>query len=344
MKEKWGLVDSQPVYLYTLKSKSGIVVKISNYGGIIQSFLVPDRNGNLGDIVLGYDSVDQYVANSPYFGAIVGRYANRIKHGQFRIDDKTYKLATNNGNNALHGGLKGFDKVIWEGQLIKDSTKTSLILTYHSKDGEEGYPGNLSVKVIYILTNEGIFKTIIEGETDKPTPINLCNHSYFNLRCGLGSILNHTLQLNSDKFTVVNDELIPTGELRSVKNSPMDFTISHAIGERIEQVPGAAPGGYDHNYVLRASNAEPHLVAILKEPESGRSLTVYSTQPGVQFYSGNFLDGTITGKGGIVYTKHWGLCLETQHFPDSPNQATFPNTILHPGEKYCEKTIWEFNK
>jgi aldose 1-epimerase len=339
MKQDFGTVNGKPVYLYTLKNKNGITVRITNYGGIITSILVPDKNGKFGDIVLGYDSLKGYLEATPYFGAIVGRYANRIAKGTFTLEGQNYKLAINNGNNTLHGGLRGFDKVVWEAEPASDSSSASLILTYLSKDGEEGYPGNLSVKVNYTLNDNDELRTVIEATTDKATPVNLCNHSYFNLAECDTSILGHMLFLNAERYTVVNDELIPTGELRPVEGTPMDFRSPHMIGERIDKVPGAPPGGYDHNYVLMNPPGELGLVAKLSEEKSGRLLEVFSTQPGVQFYSGNFLDGTITGKGRKVYKKHWGLCLETQHFPDSPNQQSFPNTILKPGEKFSETTI-----
>ena len=342
MKEHFGTVDNEPVYLYTLSNENGITIKITNYGGIITHLIVPDKNGRMGDIALGYDSLQGYLEATPYFGAIVGRYANRIAKGRFTLDGKTYHLAVNNGNNTLHGGIKGFDKVVWDATESSDSSGASLILSYLSKDGEEGYPGNLSVKVTYTLSNNNEFKTLIEAVTDQPTPVNLCNHSYFNLSECNTNILGHLLILNANRFTVVNDELIPTGELRPVKGTVMDFLTVHSIGERIDQVPGAPPGGYDHNYVLVKKPGEMSIAAILSDTVSGRILEILTTQPGVQFYSGNFLDGTITGKGGKKYQKHWGLCLETQHFPDSPNQPAFPNTILRPGKKYSETTVYRF--
>jgi aldose 1-epimerase len=342
MKEKWGTFDGKEVFLYTLRNSNGITVKISNYGGIITSLLVPDSQDSLDDIVLGYDSLSQYVASTPYFGAMVGRYANRIAGGAFSIDGKKYTLARNNGNNALHGGVKGFDKVVWDAMESADSLKAQLVLNYKSRDGEEGYPGNLGVTVTYSLTNENELITIIEAMADNATPVNLCNHSYFNLTGGKTDILDHILTLQSDRFTVVNAELIPTGELRPVTGTPMDFTQPHKIGERIEQVPGTAPGGYDHNYVLRNGGNGLSLAAQVEDAASGRVLQVFTTQPGVQFYSGNFLDGSLTGKKNQVYKKHWGMCLETQHFPDSPNQRTFPTTLLKPGETYHQETVWRF--
>ena len=338
MKQNFGIADGKPVYLFTLSNEKGITIKITNYGGIITSILVPDKNGKFGDIVLGYNTLEEYIKNSPYFGAIVGRYANRIAKGQFTLDGKKYTLAKNNGNNALHGGIKGFDKVVWEAKEYQNSSKVALILNYLSKDGEEGYPGNLSVTVTYTLNNDNGFQTRIEAVTDKPTPVNLCNHSYFNLSECDTNILGHLLTIHADRFTVVNDELIPTGELQTVAGSPMDFTKPFAIGARIGQVKG----GYDHNYVLIKKTGEISLAARMEDPKTGRSLEIYTTQPGIQFYSGNFLDGTIKGKGGKIYNQQFGLCLETQHFPDSPNQSTFPNTILRPGDKYSETTLYKF--
>jgi len=338
IKEKWGNVDNKDVFLYTLKNKNGIVVKITNYGGIITSILLPDAKGRMGDIVLGYDSLKGYLAATPYFGAIVGRYANRIAKGTFKLEKKVYKLAINNGNNSLHGGLKGFDKVVWDAQEINDSTGAGLVLKYRSPDGEEGYPGNLDAIVTYLLDPSGELKITIEARTDKPTPVNLCNHTYFNLGEANASILGCGLKINADRYTVVNDELIPTGELRPVKGTPMDFTNFYGIGERIDQVKG----GYDHNYVLIRKDKELSLAATIEDPVSGREVSILTTQPGVQFYSGNFLDGTIKGKGGKVYKQHFGMCLETQHFPDSPNQPAFPNTILKPGEKFREVTVFKF--
>lgn len=293
----------------------------------------------MGDIVLGYDTLEQYIANSPYFGAMVGRYANRIAKGKFTLNGKSYQLAVNNGKNALHGGLKGFDKVVWEAGKSDDSTQSKLELSYTSKDGEEGYPGNLKVKVTYTLDDHNEFTTLIEAESDKPTPVNLCNHTYFNLSEADTSVLGHILTLYADQYTQVNQELIPTGQLPFVRGTAMDFNNSVAIGERIAKVKG----GYDHNYVLQKKAGELAMAAQVYDPRTGRQLEVLTTQPGVQFYTGNFLDGSIKGKGGKVYQKHFGFCLETQHFPDSPNQPAFPNTILKPGEKFIQKTVWRFS-
>jgi aldose 1-epimerase len=337
-KENWGKVDNKDVFLFTLKNKNGITVKITNYGAIITSILTPDSKGRSGDIVLGYDSLKGYLTTTPYFGAIVGRYANRIAKGTFKLNKKVYKLAVNNGNNSLHGGLKGFDKVVWDAWEVSDYSGPGLILSYKSPDGEEGYPGNLEVTVTYRLNLMDELTTTIEAITDKATPVNLCNHTYFNLNGGNSSILGHRLMINADRYTVVNDELIPTGELRKVQGTPMDFREPYEIGARIAQVTG----GYDHNYVLVKNVGELTLAATLSDPLSGREVSIQTTQPGVQFYSGNFLDGSITGKGGIVYKQHYGMCLETQHFPDSPNQASFPNTILQPGDRFKEVTVYKF--
>jgi aldose 1-epimerase len=339
MKELFGKTDQKEVFIYSLTNSHGITVKITNYGGIITSILVPDKTGRMGDIVLGYDSLDQYMTNNPYFGAIVGRYANRIAKGKFTLNGKKYKLAINNGNNSLHGGLKGFDKVVWDARETEDSSGVQLELTYLSKDGEEGYPGNLKVMVLYRLDDHNELTTLIEAETDKPTPLNLCNHTYFNLSEADTSILGHILTLYADQFTQVNSELIPTGVLPFVRGTAMDFNNSVAVGERIAKVKG----GYDHNYILKKKEGELSMAAQLYDPRTGRQVEIITTQPGVQFYSGNFLDGTIKGKGGKVYQKHYGLCLETQHFPDSPNQPAFPNTILRPGEKFSEKTVYRFS-
>jgi len=338
MKEPFGTFDNQEIFLYTLTNKNGIVVKITNYGGIVTQIWTPDRNGNPGDIVLGYDSLKPYVENNPYFGAIVGRYANRISGGQFSLDGTTYALAKNNGNNHLHGGDKGFDKVVWDATEVEDSVSVGLKLTYLSNDGEEGYPGNLSVKVTYTLADNNEFTTIISATTDKPWPVNLCNHTYFNLTTADTNVLGHILSIVAAQLTDVNQESIPTGLMPAIAGTPMDFNTPHEIGSRIDQVSG----GYDHNYVLDKTEGDLSLAATLLDPKSGREVKIYTTQPGLQFYSGNFLDGSIKGKGLHVYQQHYGLCLETQHFPDSPNQPTFPNTILKPGEKYNEITVYKF--
>jgi aldose 1-epimerase len=343
-KESFGKTnDGQEVYLYTLTNQNGVTAKITNYGGIVTSLITPDKNGQMGDVVLGFDAVsgyqsDAYLKSMPYFGAIIGRYGNRIAKGKFILDGKEYTLATNNGENHLHGGIKGFDKVVWTAEEM--SQQNALKLTYVSKDGEEGYPGNLATTVIYTLTDDNELKIDYEASTDKATPVNLTNHSYFNLAAGKAEdALDHILMLNADKFTVVDAALIPTGENRNVKGTPMDFTTPVAIGARIAQVEG----GYDHNYVLTDTSGTLKLAATVYEPLTGRFMEVHTTEPGVQFYSGNFLDASLTGKGNIAYKKHYGFCLETQHFPDSPNQPNFPSTILRPGEKYAQTTVYKFS-
>lgn len=333
------LADGQTVSLYTLVNANGMKVKITNYGGIVTSLEVPDKNGKFEDIVLGYDKLDGYLEDSPYFGALIGRYGNRIGKGKFTLNGKTYTLATNNGANHLHGGLKGFDKVVWDAEIVKTENSVGLKLSYLSKDGEEGYPGNHSCSVTYTLTDENELKIDYEATTDKPTPVNLTHHGYFNL-AGQGNcdILNHVMMINADKYTPVDDGFIPTGELKAVKDTPMDFTTPEKIGARIEQVKG----GYDHNYVLNNQSGKMALAARVYEETSGRVMDVFTTEPGIQFYSGNFLDGTITGKSGKVYHKYYGFCLETQHYPDSPNKPKFPSVILNPGETYTHHTVYKF--
>jgi aldose 1-epimerase len=330
-------------HIYTLNNANGCEAKITNYGGIVVSLKVPDKTGKLADVVLGYETLDKYIEKSPYFGALVGRYGNRIGKGKFTLNGKEYTLAVNNGPNHLHGGIVGFDKVVWRAKEIKKAEGVGLELTYLSKDGEEGYPGNLSVTVRYLWTNDNELRIDYLATTDKPTVVNLTNHSYFNLACK-GDILGHELMIDADKFTPVDDGLIPTGELRNVAGTPMDFRKPTAIGARIEQPDEQLKFGlgYDHNWVLNRSGGSLRLVARVHEPTTGRVLEVHTTEPGVQFYCGNFLDGTITGKYERVYQKRNGLCLETQHFPDSPNKPNFPSTVLKPGEKYASTTIYKF--
>jgi aldose 1-epimerase len=330
--------EGDSVSLFTLKNEKNYEVKITNYGGIITEILVPDRNGNMGNIVLGFDNLEQYLAGHPFFGAVVGRYGNRIARARFTLDGVTYHLAANNGNNSLHGGNKGFDKVVWDPEVIACKERAALKLTYTSADGEEGYPGNLKVTVTYELLMDQLFITY-EAETDKATPLNLTNHTYFNL-AGEGTILDHVLYINASRYTPVDAELIPTGELANVEGTPFDFRKPRVIGERIDEV-GGNPPGYDHNFVLDGSEGEKVLAAKLLDPKSGRSLEVYTTEPGVQFYTGNFLDGTMVS-GSKTYVRNYGMCLETQHFPDSPNQPAFPSTILRPGEKFVSQTIFRF--
>ena len=332
--------DGKGIDLYTLTNTNGLKTEIMNYGGIVRMLYVPDRNGNLDDIVLGYDSLDEYIKdNSPYFGALIGRCGNRIAKGKFTLNGVEYKLATNNGPNHLHGGIKGFNKVVWSAEQIQNDDGPALKLTYRSCDGEEGYPGNLNCVVYYTLTNKNELKVDYEAETDKATVVNLTHHSYFNLGGhNSGDILGHELMLNADRFTSVDKDLIPTGEIKPVKGTPMDFTQPTAIGARIDKVEG----GYDHNYVLNSSDGSLALAASVYEPKSGRVMEVFTTEPGVQFYSGNFLDGSLKGKGA-VYNKHNGFCLETQHFPDAPNKPSFPSIVLNPGEKYTHLTVHKFS-
>ncbi|HYE74154.1 MAG TPA: aldose epimerase family protein, partial [Blastocatellia bacterium] len=330
-KQSFGKVGDTSVDLYTLTNDKGMEVKITNYGGIVTSIKVPDRNKKIGDVVLGFDDFDSYLKGHPFFGAIAGRYANRIAKGRFTLDGKEYTLPVNNGVNSLHGGLKGFDKVVWSAREVPVKNAAGLELKYLSKDGEEGYPGNLSVTVIYSLNNNNELKMDYSATTDKATVINLTNHTYFNLDSDSnGDILSHELMINADSFTPVDKTLIPTGELRGVKGTPFDFTKPTAIGARIndqyEQL--VIGGGYDHNFVLNNKTGKVALAARAYEPKSGRVLEVLTDQPGVQFYTGNFLDGSFTGKGGKVFRKRYGFCLETQHFPDSPNQPKFPTTTL----------------
>jgi aldose 1-epimerase len=332
--------DGKQVDLYTLANINGISARIISFGAILVSLQVPDRSGNLGDITLGFDKLDGYLGAHPYFGATVGRYANRIGKAQFKLDGKVYKLAANDGENHLHGGIKGFDKVVWKLEDIGVTDEGAMVkMSYISEDGQEGYPGNLACSVTYTLTKNDELRINYDAETDKTTVLNLTNHSYFNLAGqGNGDILGHELMLNADKYTVVDTGLIPTGENRSVKNTPMDFTTSMTIGSRISQVKG----GYDHNYVLNKGSGALALAAKVYEPKSGRIMEIHTDQPGVQFYTGNFLDGSITGKGGKVYKKHYGFCLETQHFPDSPNKPNFPSVVLKAGQKYTTVTVHKF--
>ena len=337
-KTLYGMIGADSVFQYTLTNKNGIVVKVLNYGGTVTDIITPDKNGKMGDVVLGYDSLSGYLqTGNPYFGCLVGRYGNRIANAKFTLDGKEYTLAANNGLNTLHGGLKGFDKVIW---AVKSFNDSGLSLSYSSKDGEEGYPGNLSVDVMYSLSDDNGLKIDYTAATDKATPVNLTNHCYFNLSAGADStILGHELMLKADKYTPVNGTLIPTGKIDDVKGTPMDFTTSKKIGKDIASVTG----GYDHNWVFQKPENRFDMIATLYHERSGRYMEVRTTEPGIQFYSGNFLNGTLKNtRGGVKYVKHAGLCLETQHFPDSPNQPVFPNTILKPGEIYQQITVYKF--
>jgi aldose 1-epimerase len=336
-----------PVELHTLTNAHGLEVRAMTYGGVILSLKVPDRDGNLGDVVLGYDTLEGYLEVSPYFGAIIGRYGNRIANARFTLDGEDYSLAANDGPNALHGGVKGFDKVIWRAEPFKSDEGVGVVFAYTSPDGEEGYPGTLEARVTYTLTDANELVFSYHAITDEATPVNLTQHTYFNLAGdGSGDILGHELMLNASRYTPVDSTLIPTGEIVAVAGTPFDFTTSTAIGAHIdaedEQI--GFGGGYDHNYVLdRGDGEEMTLAARVYEPTTGRVMEVTTSEPGVQFYSGNFLDGTITGKGGHVYEQRSGFCLETQHYPDSPNQPDFPSTVLRPGEQYRSRTVYRFS-
>lgn len=317
------------INFYMLTNSHGVEVSITNYGGTVTSIKVPDRNGVFGDVVLGYDTVEEYMRNPRYLGALIGRHANRIGHGRFTLNDVEYQLAQNNGPNHLHGGNKGFDKQVWS---VSETSANLLQLEYFSGDGEENYPGNLTVNVDYSLNDNNELRIEYQATTDKDTIVNLTNHSYFNL-AGSGDILGHELMLNADAFTPVSEDLIPTGEILPVENTVMDFRIARPIGS----------GGYDHNFVLRDwDHGSIRSVARLSEPKSGRVMEVLTTEPGIQFYSGNFLDGSLTGKGGVAYQRYAGLCLETQHFPDTPNHPNFPTTVLRAGERYHQVTVYRF--
>ena len=334
--------DGRQVELYTLTNTNGLKARITNYGAILVSLEVPDKNGDLADITLGYDTLGEYIKETPYFGATVGRYANRIGKAKFVLNGVEYKLAANNGENHLHGGIKGFDKVVWRPEDLRtENDKAAVVkMSYVSEDGEEGYPGNLACSVTYRLTKDDELQISYEAETDKATVVNLTNHTYFNLAGqGAGDILGHELLINADEYTPVDEGLIPTGEIRPVKDSPLDFTAPMTIGSRIDEID---IGGYDHNYVLNHGGGSLDLCARVHEPTSGRAMEVYSTEPGIQLYSGNFLDGSITGKAGKVYRKHYAFCLETQHFPDSPNNPDFPSVVLNPGQKYATVTVYKF--
>jgi aldose 1-epimerase len=343
--QPFGTREGRPVNLFTLTNSHGLEVHAMNYGGIILSIRVPDRKGQFADIVLGHDTMEGYIPNPPYIGAIVGRYANRIANGTFTLGGKTYSLPKNDGPNTLHGGTtRTFDRVVWDGEPLKN--KTGVSFTYLSKDGEEGFPGNLKIRVTYTLTESNELILDYEATSDQATPISVSQHSYFNLKGeGNGDILDHEIMINADRFTPVDKNLIPTGELRAVKGTPLDFTTAARIGSRIddnyEQL--VLGHGYDHNFVINRKGAGLTLAARVYEPTSGRVLEVSTTQPAVQFYTGNFLDGTVVGKDGHVYKRRYGFCLETQHFPDSPNHPDFPSTILKPGETFHQTTVFKFS-
>jgi len=344
-KEPFGTApDGQAVEIYTLRNNKGAEARIMTYGGILVSLKVPDKNGQLGDVVLGYDNLDSYVKNNPYFGALIGRYGNRIARGHFTLDGTTYTLATNNYPNALHGGIKGFDKQVWTATSRESADGPQLVLKYLSKDGEEGYPGNLDVTATYTLMQDNGLRLQYKATTDKDTVLNLTQHSYWNL-AGKGDILNHVVMIPADRFTPVDVTLIPTGELKLVEGTPFDFRTPTAIGARIGQDDEQLKfgGGYDHNWVVNKPIGKLGLLARVTDPESGRVMEVLSTDNGLQFYSGNFLDGTITGKGGWVYQHRAAFCMEPQHYPDSPNHPEFPTTELKPGQVYHNTIIYRFS-
>lgn len=351
---EFGKVDCKDVYLYTLKNKNGLTAEITNYGGIIVKLFTPDNEGNFDDVVLGFDNLDGYLQGCPYFGSLIGRHANRIEGAEFTINGVTYKLAKNDGENHLHGGEKGYDKVVWEPEVIKHSGTEALKLTYFSPHMEEGYPGNLDVTVIYSLTDDNELVLEYKAVSDKDTVVNLSNHSFFNLaghksvhdkdsKATLNDIYNHQLMINSDKFTVIDENIIPTGELRDVKNTPMDFTSLKTIGTGLntdcEQLTFGK--GYDHNWVLNNPNGLKDKIAEVFDPKTGRTMEVYTTKPGVQFYSGNFIE-PVMGKGGVMYGKRCALCLETQYFPNGLKHEHFPSPILKAEETYAHKTIYKF--
>jgi aldose 1-epimerase len=334
--------DGTAVDLFVL-TNGKITAKVMTLGGIVTELHVPDRDGNLADVVLGFDKLESYLAGHPHFGAIAGRFANRIAKGRFTLDGKEYKLAVNNGPNSLHGGLKGFDKVVWKAEDVSGPDGPAVKMSYLSPDGEEGYPGNLSVSVTYALTSDDALKIDYSAVTDNPTPVNLTNHSYFNLAGeASGPILGHELMLAADDYTAADETLIPTGEIKSVRGTPLDFTTPTAIGARFDQLSGD-PKGYDHNYVIRHDARSPALTARVYEPKTGRVMEMFTTEPGVQFYTANFLDGKTKGKGGVAYKSYQAFCLEAQHFPDSVNHDNFPSTILRPGSTYKQTTIYKFS-
>jgi aldose 1-epimerase len=336
-------LNGKPVELFTLKNRNGMAIQITNYGGRIINLWTPDRKGNFKDIVIGYETLEEYLqSNEIYYGALIGRYGNRIAKGKFELNDTVYSLVTNNGENHLHGGINGFNNVVWDAQKINDQ---KLELTYLSVDGEENYPGNLMVKVAYTLTDNNELKTEYWATTDKSTPINLTQHSFFNLKgAGKGDVNEHVMQIFADYYTPVDSGLIPTGEIAAVEGTPFDFRVPVAIGARINEENEQLKfgGGYDHNWVLNQSESGLNYAAKVVEPKSGRTLEVYTNEPAMQFYGGNFMDGSDKGKGGKVFDYRGAFCLETQHYPDSPNQPAFPSTILNPGEEYYSVCVYKF--
>jgi aldose 1-epimerase len=344
-KKLFGLMpDQTPIELYTLRNRKGMEATIMTYGGIVTSLKVPDRRGACSDVVLGYDHLEGYLKNNPCFGALIGRYGNRIARGQFSLDGVKYTLAINNGPNHLHGGLKGFDKVVWNARPVDSANGPALQLTYMCRDGEEGYPGNLLVTAVYTVTEDNALSVEFVATTDKKTVCNLTHHSYFNL-AGKGDVLGHVVQINADRFTPSDAHLIPTGEIRPVTGTPFDFLQPTPVGQRINDAQDEQirfGNGYDHNFILNKKANEFALAARVSEAGSGRVMEVWTTEPATQFYTGNFLDGTITGKGGWVYQARHGLCFEPQHYPDSPNHPDFPTTVLPPGQTYRNAIAYKF--
>jgi aldose 1-epimerase len=343
-KQDWGATkEGTPVELYTLKNSKGLTAKVSTYGGILTELQVPDHDGRTADVVLGFDTLEGYLAGHPFFGATVGRYANRIAKGKFTLDGQEYQLAVNGGPNHIHGGVKGFDKRVWTASPQPSPQGTALKLTYRSADGEENYPGNLDVTVLYTLTDNNELRLDYLAKTDKPTIVNLTNHSYFNLGGhNSGEVLGTELEVAADRYTPVDRTLIPTGELAPVQGTPLDFRQPHRIGERIQEL-SEFPGGYDHNFVLNDGGKSLAFAVRAHEPKSGRVMEMWTTEPGVQLYTGNFLDGKQKGKGGAAYGKYHAFCLEAQHFPDSPNKPNFPSVVLRPGETYRQTTFYRFS-
>ena len=344
--ESFGEVDGKGVSLFTISNQNGMEVKITNYGGIITALKVPDKTGKIEDVVLGYDNLEGYLNKTPYFGAIIGRYGNRIAGGRFELNNQTYVLAKNNNENHLHGGERGFDKVVWDAEIVKGEDNVQLVLKYLSPDGEEGYPGTLQAEVTYVIDGTNQVKIDYRATTDKATVVNLTSHSYFNLTGNPAkTILDHELMIKSEYFLAVDSTLIPTGDLVKVAGTPFDFSEFRRIGEGIDEEHRQIlrGGGYDHCFVFAEGSGELKNVASLYDPFSGRVMEVLTTEPGLQFYSGNFLDGSITGKDGVAYNYRSALCLETQHYPDSPNQPAFPSVLLNPGEEYLSSTIYRFS-
>jgi aldose 1-epimerase len=341
--QAWGkTADGTVVHLFTLTNRHGLVAKVTSFGAILTELRVPDRAGRMADVVLGFDNLEAYLKGHPAFGSTIGRFANRIARARFTVDGLEYPVAANNGAHHIHGGRKGFDKVVWQARpLPPQEGQAAVEFSYLSPDGEEGYPGNLKVTVTYTLTDRDELRIDYGATTDKATPINLTNHSYFNL-AGSGDVLAQDLMINADRYTPADSDLIPTGEIASVKGTPLDFTKPEKIGARIEQFK-PQPNGYDHNYVINGAPGTLRLAARASDPASGRVMEVSTTEPGVQLYTGNWLDGKIRGVDGVVYPRHGGFCLETQHYPDSPNKPTFPSCILRPGQTFSSTTVFRFS-